>query len=237
MSALSDFLTNATAPWWSVPASTILGTGLGGLISFRSAKRTAETNQQAQDRRDAREQVREIAVRLLNEANALAVSSQNLKETAGGLREVFEAAVQGRPPEEIRAKLSTLSLSGIGAGGKAGLLLNLLRMSGTLEEDLTRLMTILNELQLVADEDTAQKAVRLTYAALARKVVGPGPKELVKAANAAYETASVEFVNAARAYAGLPAQTAGIRLDQDELRAMLNFPTKPSSPEEQQEQQ
>ena len=47
MSALSDFLTHATAPWWGAPVGAILGTGLGGWISFASTKHNTQTAQQA----------------------------------------------------------------------------------------------------------------------------------------------------------------------------------------------
>jgi hypothetical protein len=70
MSALSDFLTHATAPWWGAPAGAIRGRGLGGWISFASTKHFAQTAQQAQDLRDARDRVCEISVRSINEANA-----------------------------------------------------------------------------------------------------------------------------------------------------------------------
>src|SRR6185312_13081935 len=60
----------STAPWWGAPAGAILGTGLGGWSSCASTKHYAQTPHQAQDLRDARDRVREIPVRSINEANA-----------------------------------------------------------------------------------------------------------------------------------------------------------------------
>jgi len=70
MSALSDFLTRVNRPVVGAPAGAILGTGLGGWSSFASTKHYAQTPHQAQALRDARDRVREIPVRSINEANA-----------------------------------------------------------------------------------------------------------------------------------------------------------------------
>lgn len=86
MSAFSDFITTATAPWWGAPAGAIAGAVFGQLVSTRSTRKSDERKFRDQQhaaltakdeaaRRERLEHARTVGIKLISQADELSDSA------------------------------------------------------------------------------------------------------------------------------------------------------------------
>lgn len=117
MSAFSDFVTTATAPWWGAPVGAIAGAVFGQLVSarstrksderkFRDQQRTALTAKAEAARRERLEHARTVGIRLISQADELSDSAVTIHEEMANLyADLLDQTMNGEKFKPVQTKV------------------------------------------------------------------------------------------------------------------------------------
>ena len=159
---------------WVIPTITasasLLGAMVGGLATYWTSKKTHERQTTAEEERQRSTLLREAAIRFVAAMTDISVASIGHKQMSHEWGLVAEQLVLARTDQELVEVARQLDPT-IHAGlGRLSILLRLVRVSGLLEEDLKKAVTMLTELRLIAPGDVADSAQRVVYTAFAQEI-------------------------------------------------------------------
>ena len=83
---------------------------------------------------------------------------------------------------------------------RLAVLFRVVRVTGLLEDDIKRAITLLTELRLVAPSDIADSAQRVIYSAFAQEITSALSSEKLSAATDVFNASINDFVNRVRHY-------------------------------------
>lgn len=193
----------ADAALWVIPAITassgLLGTVVGGLVTYWSSARMHDRTTAADDSRRRHAQLHEGAVAFINGIAELQVGQEALERTArlwgpAGAR-VFspETDDQGfmAAAREIYPGVEV-------GGGRLRVMLALAKETGVFDDEVRQATSLLSEIRLAAPADVAQTAQRVAYAAMAVQLTALAAPELNRHATFRYNSAVNELFNRVR---------------------------------------
>jgi hypothetical protein len=224
-----------STPWW-LPLFTgiagLLGTIVGGLITFSTTrfvhKQQVEADREREQRdahaererekreaeaereRQRRKQVTDISIRFIQAVSKQASSNTGLKDTLAELKSKIEQAAQEANPLEAIAELTAQGSSQVptsaDVASQVGAASALLAGMGTAEPALSELTTLLAEMRLIVPNDIVYVAEQVsTVCFLAQSSAGLSlmPLRMRLSLGAMVTTALNVFVNAVRHEVGL----------------------------------
>jgi hypothetical protein len=188
---------------WIIPAltaaSSLLGTVVGGLVGYWTSKKMHERTSAVDEVRSRNAMLREGAMAFIGGIEKLDVGpaalervSQRWGPAAARVlspetddRQLFEAAREIYPAIEA-------------GGGRMQILVQLIRETGVLDDEVRQFTSLLSEIRLVAPADVADAAQRVVYTAMAVQLTASAMPELNRHATFKYNSAVNEFFNRVR---------------------------------------
>lgn len=212
-------------PDWVIPAITasasLLGTIVGGLAAYWTSKKAHARQTAAEDERQKYTLLREAAIRFVAAMTDISVANAGLKQISREWATVADQLAGARTEQElidIAAQVDPTIQPGI---SRLNTLLRLVRLTGLLEEDLKKAITLLTELRLIAPGDVADSAQRVIYAAFAQAVTAGIAPQLRHQTTDAFNREINDFVNRIRHHMHVEHYEFNV-IDQQTLQEILN---------------
>ncbi len=189
---------------WVIPAITasasLLGTIVGGLATYWTAKRTHERQSIAEEERLKFDLLRDATIRFVAAMTEVSVVSAGLREISEEWAEVMHRLAHTEDHEQFLARAREIDPSIPDNLNRLAVMFRVIRVTGVLEDDIKRAITLLTELRLVAPSDIADSAQRVMYTAFAQELTSALSPEKRNMATEAFNTAINDFVNRVRHY-------------------------------------
>ena len=128
----------------------------------------------------------------------ISVASAGLKEISAEWSEITRRLAHTESHHEFLATAREIDPSIPDDLNRLAVMFRVVRMSGLLEDDIKRAITLLTELRLVAPSGIADSAQRVMYSAFAQEIASALSPDKRSAATEAFNAAINEFVNRAR---------------------------------------
>jgi hypothetical protein len=97
------------APWWTSPAAGLLGTLIGGLITYYTTTVANRRKEKADRERQRVELIRDVSLRFIQAVSKQSVDSLKIQDTSAEFRQLFEKVseqmTKGGDPAELLAAL------------------------------------------------------------------------------------------------------------------------------------
>lgn len=159
---------------WVIPTITasasLLGAMVGGFATYWTSKKTHDRQTAAEEERQKSNLLREAAIRFvaaMTDISVAGLGATRMSHEWGPLAEQLVLARTDQELVEVARQLDPTIHAGL---GRLSILIRLVRMSGLLEEDLKKAVTMLTELRLIAPGDVADSAQRVVYTAFAQEI-------------------------------------------------------------------
>ena len=163
VSVLADTADRASdaAPWWFTGLVGLVGTIVGGIITYVTTTRANKQEAEAERERQRKAEVRDISIRFIR----LITRPQMQQEKIEAMMKTFSAAIEevshGRDPQQVLAEAGGLNPLGPNLGARTdevkavqGLIKEVGRMAGHVSES----VALLAEMRLVAPRRVTQIA-------------------------------------------------------------------------------
>lgn len=159
---------------WIIPAisaaSSLVGTIVGGLVTFWSSKKSF-TLQHDYDQKDQRNtQLRDATVRFIAEITSEPVIQSVLTRISEQWGPVAKEMSAAQTDREFVALARTIDPAVSPDSSRDEALVALIRSTGIFDDDIRRALTMLTELRLIAPRDVADSAQRVLYAVAVREL-------------------------------------------------------------------
>lgn len=209
---------------WVIPTITacasLLGAMVGGLATYWTSKKTHDRQTAAEEERQKSTLLREAAIRFVAAMTDISVTSIGPKQMSHDWGPVAEQLVLARTDQELVEVARQLDPT-IHAGlGRLSILFRLVRISGLLEEDLKKAVTMLSELRLIAPGDVADSAQRVIYTAFAQEITAAIAPNRRHRTTEAFNREINDFVNRVRHHMNIQHHEFGT-MDQRDLQNLL----------------
>ena len=189
---------------WVIPAITaaasILGTTVGGLATYWTSKKSHERQSLAEEERQKFDLLRDATIRFVAAMTEISVASAGLKQISAEWTAVAERLSHVESHEELIKAAREMDPSIPEDLNRFAVMFRLVRVTGMLEDDIKRAITLLTELRLVAPSDIADSAQRVMYCAFAQEITSAIAPAKRNAATEAFNQAVNDFVNRVRHY-------------------------------------
>ncbi len=189
---------------WVIPAITasasILGTTVGGLATYWTSKKTYERQSVAEEDRQKFDLLRDSTIRFVAAMTEISVASAGLKQISAEWADVTHRLAHAEDHDQFLAMAREIDPSIPDNLNRLAVMFRVVRVTGALEDDIKRAITLLTELRLVAPSDIADSAQRVIYAAFAQEITSALSPEKRNAATDAFNSAINDFVNRVRHY-------------------------------------
>jgi hypothetical protein len=211
---------------WVIPAITasasILGTTVGGLATYWTSKKTYERQSVAEEERQKFDLLRDSTIRFVAAMTEISVASAGLKEISAEWADVTHRLAHAEDHDQFLAMAREIDPSIPDNLNRLAVMFRVVRVTGALEDDIKRAITLLTELRLVAPSDIADSAQRVIYAAFAQEITSALSTEKRNAATDAFNSAINDFVNRVRHYMHVEDHEFGT-LDKQALEHLLDL--------------
>lgn len=189
---------------WVIPAITasasLSGTIVGGLATYWTAKKTHDRQSVADEERQKFDLLRDATIRFVAAMTEISVASAGLKEISEEWRQVTHRLSHTDDPDEFLQMAREFDPSIPDNLNRLAVMFRVVRVTGALEDDIKRAITLLTELRLVAPSDIADSAQRVIYAAFAQEITSTLTPDKRSAATEAFNEAINDVVNRVRHY-------------------------------------
>lgn len=187
---------------WVIPmitaSASLLGTAVGGLATYWTAKKTHERQSARDEERQKFDLLRDATIRFVTAMTEISVASASLKEISAEWAEITHRLAHTDSQSEFLAVAREVDPSIPDNLNRLAVIFRVVRVSGVLEDDIKRAITLLTELRLVAPSGIADSAQRVMYSAFAQEIASALSPDKRSAASDAFNQAINEFVNRAR---------------------------------------
>lgn len=189
---------------WVIPAITasasLLGTAVGGLATYWTAKKTHERQSLRDEDRLRFDLLRDATIRFVAAMTEISVASAGLKQISDEWAEVTHRLAHTEDHAELVQMAREIDPSIPDNLNRLAVMFRVVRVTGALEEDVKRAITLLTELRLVAPSDIADSAQLVIYCAFAQEITSALSPDKRNAATDAFNRAINDFVNRVRHY-------------------------------------
>lgn len=189
---------------WVIPAITasasLLGTVVGGLATYWTAKRTHERQSVNDEERLKFDLLRDATIRFVTAMTEISVANAGLKAISTEWADVTHRLAHAETHDELLGMAREIDPSIPDNLTRLAVMFRVVRVTGLLEDDIKRAITLLTELRLVAPSDIADSAQRVIYSAFAQEITSALSLEKRNAATEAFNQAINDFVNRVRHY-------------------------------------
>jgi hypothetical protein len=187
---------------WVIPmitaSASLLGTAVGGLATYWTAKKTHERQSARDEERQKFDLLRDATIRFVTAMTEISVASAGLKEISAEWAEITHRLANTESHEDLLAMAREIDPSIPDNLNRLAVMFRVVRVSGVLEDDIKRAITLLTELRLVAPSGIADSAQRVMYSAFAQEIASALSPDKRSVATEAFNQAINEFVNRAR---------------------------------------
>lgn len=218
---------------WVIPAITaaasLLGAMVGAIATYWTSKKAHERESKRQERERAadneRQQsalLREAAIRFVSTMTEISVASVGIAQISRQWGEVADQLANARTEQELADVAKQLDATIEPGVGQLNILFRLVRITGLLEEDLKKAMSLLTELRLIAPGDVADSAQRMIYTGFAHELAVAVAPNLRHATIEAFNREINDFVNRVRGHMNVESHTFNV-IDDQSLQELLTF--------------
>jgi hypothetical protein len=188
---------------WIIPAltaaSSLLGTVVGGLVGYWTSKKMHERTSAVDEVRSRNAMLREGAMAFIGGIEKLDVGPAALERVSQrwgpAAARVLSPETDDRQLLEAAREIYPAIEAG---GGRMQILVQLIRETGVLDDEVRQFTSLLSEIRLVAPADVADAAQRVVYTAMAVQLTASAMPELNRHATFKYNSAVNEFFNRVR---------------------------------------
>jgi hypothetical protein len=188
---------------WIIPAltaaSSLLGTVVGGLVGYWTSKKMHERTSAVDEERSRNTMLREGAMAFIGGIEKLDVGPAALERVSQrwgpAAARVLSPETDDRQLLEAAREIYPAIEAG---GGRMQILVQLIRETGVLDDEVRQFTSLLSEIRLVAPADVADAAQRVVYTAMAVQLTASAMPELNRHATFKYNSAVNEFFNRVR---------------------------------------
>jgi hypothetical protein len=188
---------------WVIPAltaaSSLLGTVVGGLVGYWTSKKLHERTAAVDEVRSRNAMLREGAMAFIGGIEKLDVGPAALERVSQrwgpAAARVLSPETDDRQLLEAAREIYPAIEAG---GGRMQILVQLIRETGVLDDEVRQFTSLLSEIRLVAPADVADAAQRVVYTAMAVQLTASAMPELNRHATFKYNSAVNEFFNRVR---------------------------------------
>lgn len=188
---------------WIIPAltaaSSLLGTVVGGLVGYWTSKKMHERTSAVDEERSRNAMLREGAMAFIGGIEKLDVGPAALERVSQrwgpAAARVLSPEIDDRQLLEAAREIYPAIEAG---GGRMQILVQLIRETGVLDDEVRQFTSLLSEIRLVAPADVADAAQRVVYTAMAVQLTASAMPELNRHATFKYNSAVNEFFNRVR---------------------------------------
>ncbi|MDG4668952.1 hypothetical protein [Mycobacterium sp. 236(2023)] len=189
---------------WVIPAITasasLLGTTVGGLATYWTAKKTHERQSVQEEDRQRFDLLRDATIRFVAAMTEISVASAGLKQISDEWAELTHKLAHTEDHGEFVEMAREVDPTIPDNLNRLAVMFRVVRVTGLLEEDIKRAITLLTELRLVAPSDIADSAQRVIYTAFAQEITSALAADKRNAATDAFNQSINDFVNRVRRY-------------------------------------
>lgn len=189
---------------WVIPAITasasLLGTIVGGMATYWTAKKTHERQSVADEERQKFDLLRDSTIRFVAAMTEISVASAGLKQISAEWADVTQRLAHAEDHGRLLEIAREIDPSIPENLDRLAVMFRVVRVTGLLEDDIKRAITLLTELRLVAPSDIADSAQRVIYCAFAQELTSALSPDRRNAATDAFNAAINDFVNRVRHY-------------------------------------
>lgn len=159
---------------WVIPAisasASLLGTLVGGLTAYWTSKKSFERQLASEQSNQRNNLLRESAVRFITAITDTPVMGSGVSAAASQWGPVVEELAAADTDRDFVAVAQKIAPEIPPESRREAALVELMRSTGSFDDDVRRAVTLLTELRLVAPRDVADSAQRVLYAAAAREL-------------------------------------------------------------------
>lgn len=219
---------------WIIPAITalasLLGATVGAVATYWTSKKAHERESKRQERERAAQHeqrqstlLREAATRFVTTMTDISVASVGLTQISREWGEVADKLATARTEQELADVAKQLDSTIQPGAGQLYILFRLVRMTGLLEEDLKKAMSLLTELRLIAPGDVADSAQRMIYIGFAHELAVALTPNLRQHTIEAFNREINDFVNRVRRHLDVEPYAFNV-IDERGLQELISFP-------------
>lgn len=193
----------ADPAFWVIPAITassgLLGTLVGGLVTYWSSARMHERTTAAEDSRRRLTQLQEGAVAFISGIEKLQVGEGALDRIGDRWGPAAARVFSPDTDEQGFLEAAREIYPGVDVGGgRLSVMLALAKETGVFDDEVRRATSLLSEIRLIAPVDVARAAQRVAYTAMAVQLTALAAPELNRHATFKYNSAVNDFFNRVR---------------------------------------
>lgn len=187
---------------WVVPAistvSSLLGTVVGGLVTYWTSKKSFERQQTYQQSDQRNSQLRDAAMRFIAAIADEPVVRSGLTRLAEQWGPVTAQLAAAQTDGEFVSLARTIDPAIPPDSSREAALVALMRSTGAFDDDIRRAVTLLTELRLIAPRAVAESARRVLYAAATRELAAAITPQRQRPAIESFNREVNEFFNQVR---------------------------------------
>ena len=187
---------------WVIPAITasasLMGTMVGGLAAYWTSKKTHERQSVVEEERQKFDLLRDATIRFVAAMTEISVASAGLREISTEWAEMTQKLAHVDDHDTFVKMAQAVDPTIPANLNRLAIMFRLVRVTGVLEDDIKRAITLLTELRLVAPSEIADSAQRVIYCAFAQEIASAISPDKRNAATEAFNQAINDFVNRVR---------------------------------------
>lgn len=187
---------------WVIPmitaSASLFGTVVGGMATYWTAKKTHERQAVAEEDRQKFDLLQDATIRFVAAMTEISVASAGLKEISTEWAEMAQRLANVEDHDTFVKMAREVDPTIPENLNRLAIMFRLVRVTGVLEDDIKRAITLLTELRLVAPSEIADSAQRVIYCAFAQEITSAISPDKRNAATEAFNQAINDFVNRVR---------------------------------------
>lgn len=171
----------AQAPWWWSAASALLGTVIGGGITFLTTRSANDAKEKAERQRQRNERIADLSTRFIQAVSKRAVATMRIEESMAEVEALMKQAIEsGDPAQALRAlaDVTEFDLASFVAkmdlNAQVKMATEILRGLGGSESTLSESGVLLAEMRLVLPPKVVHTAEQVSSIAFGFSHMGSG---------------------------------------------------------------
>ena len=189
-------------PGWLIPAisaaASLLGTLVGGLTAYWTSKKSFERQLAAEQSGQRNTELREAAIRFIAAITDTPVAQSGLARASAEWGPLLGQLAEADTDRDFVALARTIAPAVPPDSRREEALVELMRSTGVLDDDVRRAVTLLTELRLVAPRDVADSAQRVLYTATTRELAAAFSPQRQRHATDSFNREVNDFFNRVR---------------------------------------
>ncbi len=189
-------------PAWVISAistaSSLLGTIVGGMVTYWSSKKSFERQQASEQSAQRHTELRDAAMRFIAAINDTPIIQSGLDRIRTQWGDVTTQLAAAQADRDFVDLARTIDPDIPPDATREEAVLALMRSTAAFDDDIRRAVTLLTELRLIAPPDVADSAQRVLYAAATRELAAAITPQRQRPVTEAFNREVNDFFNRVR---------------------------------------